>query len=655
MASATFPPAVGGDGSTVTDDANPQTGLKRAGYQTRLIPALSNTVSVANFTKTKAEEALASRTAAAASAAEAKTSELAAANFANAAQQTTLGFDTNRPTIRPSLNLDFVNQQVVDRRIVVNRNSPKTYFGKEKVLGDENLLANSEQLSGGFTLINRNVEVAPDGTLTADKFNADTTNQTHYITLAVANSNNNRYFFSVYLKAAEYNIVHISENANGSGSRLRFNIATGEFIEQIGANFTNVSIEPSTNGFFRVAFEGTVTSDNRAHIQIRPDDTGSTGIYIGDGTNGIFAWGGQVETLREGQTKPTAYVRTDAYPVRTFFNKLQTAAANTMPVEFDPITQECLGIKPESQATNLLRFSEDFSNSFWTKQPGTIVETNVAVAPDGTLSADLVKSNGTNGIFSGNVSITSASNVKSIWIKSVVNGSTVIIKDPAKTQAVLVLTLTTQWVRYSLNDSQPTSIAGLWIDDIPPTGVYLWGAQLEASTLGSPSSYVPTTTAAVTRLADDLSMPVSAFEYNQNEGTLYAEVNTAIGDNGTNYALARLDDGASANRLELFVLNSSTFDRRSDVEATTQNIFQSSVFSANGAITEKQTHRLVTTFKTGQLSLFTDSVNNGTSANFNIATNISFLKISASNANVRALRYYPKALSALEAQSLSQV
>lgn len=44
MASVTFPPALGGDGSTVTDDANATTGLANGGHRTRFVPSLAQVV-----------------------------------------------------------------------------------------------------------------------------------------------------------------------------------------------------------------------------------------------------------------------------------------------------------------------------------------------------------------------------------------------------------------------------------------------------------------------------------------------------------------------------------------------------------------------------------------------------------------------------------
>lgn len=48
MASVTFSVSVGGDGSTVTDDANATTGLANGGHRTRFVPALGQIVAVAS-------------------------------------------------------------------------------------------------------------------------------------------------------------------------------------------------------------------------------------------------------------------------------------------------------------------------------------------------------------------------------------------------------------------------------------------------------------------------------------------------------------------------------------------------------------------------------------------------------------------------------
>lgn len=56
MASVTFPPEVGGSGLTVTDDANPTTGLANGGHRARFVPALAQVVAVAQHVVDTAED-----------------------------------------------------------------------------------------------------------------------------------------------------------------------------------------------------------------------------------------------------------------------------------------------------------------------------------------------------------------------------------------------------------------------------------------------------------------------------------------------------------------------------------------------------------------------------------------------------------------------
>lgn len=82
MTSVTFPTALGGDGSTVSDDADPTTGLRNAGYKTRFVPALQQAINVVETGLNKAAAAAASEVNAANSAA----SALAQRNLAETAK-----------------------------------------------------------------------------------------------------------------------------------------------------------------------------------------------------------------------------------------------------------------------------------------------------------------------------------------------------------------------------------------------------------------------------------------------------------------------------------------------------------------------------------------------------------------------------------------
>lgn len=68
MSQVYFDPAVGGDGSTVSDDSNAGTGLANGGHRTRFIPALSQIVAIASWMLGKVSAAAGSASSAASSA-----------------------------------------------------------------------------------------------------------------------------------------------------------------------------------------------------------------------------------------------------------------------------------------------------------------------------------------------------------------------------------------------------------------------------------------------------------------------------------------------------------------------------------------------------------------------------------------------------------
>jgi len=77
--------------------------------------------------------------------------------------------------------------------------------------------------------------------------------------------------------------------------------------------------------------------------------------------------------------------------------------------------------------------------------------------------------------------------------------------------------------------------------------VYIWGAQLETGSVAT--SYIPTTTAAITRGGETISKTGISSLIGQTEGTLYAEVDIRNFTNGTR--IFAISDGTQANRIAL--------------------------------------------------------------------------------------------------------
>ncbi len=201
--------------------------------------------------------------------------------------------------------------------------------------------------------------------------------------------------------------------------------------------------------------------------------------------------------------------------------------SNNVPrIEYDA-TGAVKGLLIEEARTNLVTHSEDFSNASWVKQSGTTVTANQATSPASTTTADLVVGNGTSGIIyyaPTNTAGVVETFTRTVWIRSVTGTTTVKLKDPVFTTGIVSCNLTTDWQSFVLTEETTSNTVykcGLWIDDIPASGIYLYGAQLEVGAF--PTSYIPTSGSTATRAKDVAFIPVSDFGYNQKAGTVLVE------------------------------------------------------------------------------------------------------------------------------------
>jgi len=101
-------------------------------------------------------------------------------------------------------------------------------------------------------------------------------------------------------------------------------------------------------------------------------------------------------------------------------------------------------------------------------------------------------------------------------------------------------------VRFNAGPAASLSSISLTGDAIK--GINIWGAQLEAGAFAT--SYIPTTTTAVTRNADVATMTGTNFSdwYNPTEGTF--SIDCIINTNSAAQILMEMSDGTSANRFQ---------------------------------------------------------------------------------------------------------
>ena len=269
-------------------------------------------------------------------------------------------------------------------------------------------------------------------------------------------------------------------------------------------------------------------------------------------------------------------------------NLIETVSANTPRIDYsDSLTEPSLLLEPQS--TNLIVYSEQFDNAYWTKTrlnafgSGSIV--NAIEAPDGTTSADYIQQETgqtTGGAVSLNLSISGAHSwsvfakasefqflairtrgaTLSISYFDLTNG-TVALADPDHSN-VQITSFGNGWYRCSLSDAGG-ALANRFIVGgrdganetvTPERGVYIWGAQLEARSYAT--SYIPTAGSTATRLGETANNAGDVNVFNSEEGVLYAEIAALSNDNTVR--MIQISDGSNGNRVIVYYKNGGTIN-----------------------------------------------------------------------------------------------
>lgn len=227
---------------------------------------------------------------------------------------------------------------------------------------------------------------------------------------------------------------------------------------------------------------------------------------------------------------------------------MQTAASNVPRKAHNPATGAVRGLLVEEQRTNLLVRSQEIDNGSWLKSRATVTA-DATTAPDGTTSADKLVEDTTSGahvaVNTNAIAVTAGvTYTYSIFAKaaersfsrltlpqaqfggaSTDSGASFNLSTGAATFISTGVTASAQsagggWWRCSIAMTATTSgtlsllrvyieiSAGPSYVGDGASGLYLWGGQFEAGTFAT--SYIPTTTASVTRSTDVASFTIPA-------------------------------------------------------------------------------------------------------------------------------------------------
>ena len=223
----------------------------------------------------------------------------------------------------------------------------------------------------------------------------------------------------------------------------------------------------------------------------------------------------------------------DRDSVATRVNKqglIETVGADQPRIDYLNDSNGALLLEPSR--TNLVTYSEDFSDSSWIKN-STGTGTNPTldfgyISPDGSVNATKITFNIGAGslaadlcIFKTNIS--AINGVATIYLKGNTGGEDISFLAGNTRENII---LTNSWKRYTLSNTSLSQLVLRLRGDQSTNKsctIYVWGAQVEANSYAT--SYIPTQGSAVTRVADSCTNENLNVDYS-GDYTLYLEHET---------------------------------------------------------------------------------------------------------------------------------
>jgi hypothetical protein len=363
--------------------------------------------------------------------------------------------------------------------------------------------------------------------------------------------------------------------------------------------------------------------------------------------------------------------------------------------DFDPITLLCKGLLIEEARTNLFLYSAEFDNIYWGKIRSSITA-NATISPDGASTGDkLVENldNGTHLIVRTETTTNTSANTWSIYAKAserpsiniVVREGTTFLRSSNATfnlsagtvgavsnaggssataaienagngwyRCSLTITLggvdTNSQALFQLNNGSVSSYQG-----DGTSGIFIWGAQLEAGAFAT--SYIPTTTTSLTRNADNVSMTGTNFSdwYNASEGAFVTQV--SLLNISAGHLLTAFQGYSDVMRVRML---SSIPTANITVGGASQ--FNSTSQGSLGAITTNEIFSSALAYKQNDTSFAAKGVSVSTDTSVNLVAAPSRLAIGSLDnvgsgsmtGHMRRVFYYPQRLSNAEIAAFSK-
>lgn len=460
--------------------------------------------------------------------------------------------------------------------------------------------------------IRPNTTIAPNGTMTADSlvltsagscfiFQSPTISTVAFTT-------------SIYVKYVDRQFIQILFSG-GVNDFANFDLINKTVV---GGTYVSASVTSEGDNWLRISITGTGIPFTPFDTYIWAVDSGSAARAAAcNGIGSYSIWGAQIVN----GSSPLPYFST-------------TTRLNIPRVDYSTGTAALL---LEPQRTNIALRSEEFDNAAWSKINSSVTANTIS-SPSGIVNADTLTDNSVNDIHAlsliniggaGTYTMSFFAKANTLTRVGVFTNSAVNINLASTPQVFDLLngnvvntisgvTASIQsfgngWYRCQL--VIPSSASGNYLITCISSGttasyigsgssLYLWGAQVEAGAY--PTSYIPTTSASVTRNADTLIQSGISNFIGQAEGTLYIDV-TMNSTLNTDLILIGNSTGVlydiyiytGSNKITAAVINSSAYLWTSTMPAD----FVVGV-----------SYRCAIAYKSGSLAFYINGVQIGTSS-----------------------------------------
>jgi hypothetical protein len=266
---------------------------------------------------------------------------------------------------------------------------------------------------------------------------------------------------------------------------------------------------------------------------------------------------------------------------------IESVASNVPRLDYSNGT--CPSILVEPQRTNLLTYSSDFTNGWYAYLGSVSATANYGIAPNGTTTSTRILFTSTNQLWAKSISAINGNyGVFSIYIKGTAGKKIAITYGGVDN----LLTLQSGWNRYEVKGTASIPFLFIGTFGADTLDIEVWGGQVELATYAT--SYIPTTSASVTRNADVISKTGISSLIGQTEGTVFVDIDFT--NRGTNY-LIQLTDGTN-DFIELYVAGGVMYF--SGYNGSSQWTISTSLTNAR--------HKIAYTYKLNDIALFVDGV-----------------------------------------------